>query len=123
LLKPDIVAPGYDVRSSFPDASYAYAPGTSMATPHVAGLVALLWSANSTLIGDIDATENLIRETATPKSLSYICTPEEASQEDPLGLSETGPLCACGDVTGTPNNVYGYGLINAEAAVKAALEK
>lgn len=123
LLKPDIVAPGYDVRSSFPDASYAYAPGTSMATPHVAGLVALIWSANSTLIGDIDATENLVRETATPKSLSYICTPEEASQEDPLGLSETGPLCACGDVTGTPNNVYGYGLINAEAAVKAALGK
>jgi len=123
LLKPDIVAPGYDVRSSFPDASYAYAPGTSMATPHVAGLVALLWSANPALIGDIDATEDLIRETATPKSLSYVCTAEEASQEDPLGLSETGPLCACGAVTGTPNNVYGYGLINAEAAVKAALGK
>jgi len=123
LLKPDIVAPGYDVRSSFPDASYSYAPGTSMATPHVAGLVALLWSANPALIGDIDATEDLIRETATPKSLSYVCTAEEASQEDPLGLSETGPLCACGAVTGTPNNVYGYGLINAEAAVKAALGK
>ncbi len=121
LLKPDIVAPGYNVRSSVPGDTYATAPGTSMATPHVAGLVALLWSANPALIGDIDVTEALIRQTATPKPLSTVCTPEQATQTDPLGLSENTPICGCGNVTGTPNNVYGYGLINAEAAVKAAL--
>jgi len=121
LLKPDIVAPGYEVRSSIPGDGYGTASGTSMATPHVAGLVALLWSADPALIGDIDATEALIRQTATPKPLNTICTSEQATQTDPLGLSENTPICGCGDVTGTPNNVYGYGLINAEAAVKAAL--
>lgn len=121
LLKPDIVAPGYDVRSSFPGEIYTYAPGTSMAAPHVAGLVALLWAANPALIGDIDATETLIRQTATPKSVSQVCTVEQASQSDPLGLSATGVICVCGDASGAPNNVYGYGLINAEAAVRAAL--
>jgi hypothetical protein len=92
LLKPDIVAPGYDVRSSFPmraTPSARHLDGDAAC----AGLVALLWSANSTLIGDIDATENLIRETATPKSLSYICTPEEASQEDRWGFRKP-ELCA-----------------------------
>jgi hypothetical protein len=32
-------------------------------------------------------------------------------------------VCACGDVSGVPNNVYGCGFIDAEAAVRAALEQ
>jgi subtilisin family serine protease len=37
-----------------------------MATPHVAGVVALLWSANPALVGNIAATADLLRGTATP---------------------------------------------------------
>jgi hypothetical protein len=31
------------------------------------------------------------------------------------------PICACGGVTGVPNNVYGCGFIDAGAAVETAL--
>jgi subtilisin family serine protease len=47
--KVDVAAPGVNVYSSFPDDGYAFLDGTSMASPHVAGLAALIRSRNRTL--------------------------------------------------------------------------
>ncbi|MBN1811426.1 MAG: S8 family serine peptidase [Anaerolineae bacterium] len=121
LTKPDVSAPGDYVRSSVPGGGYGYAGGTSMAGPHVAGVVALLWSADPTLIGDIDATERLICETAAPKPVKEVCTAEEP--EGQFSSLFSNPVCACGGVSGVPNNVYGCGFIDAGAAVEAALER
>lgn len=98
--KPDLVAPGDAILSAAPGGSYARASGTSMAGPHVAGVVALIWSANPALIGDIDATEQILIDTASPYT------------------GEGGLGCA-GD--GAASNVYGHGLVDAYAAVQAAL--
>lgn len=98
-IKPDITAPGQEILSSVPGGGYASLEGTSMAGPHVAGLVALMWSADPSLIGDIDATEAIIYETA-----HYTAAPD-----------------LCGADTGEQNNVYGYGSIDAFAAVERVL--
>ena len=94
--KPDISAPGVSVRSSAPGNSYSFKSGTSMAGPHVAGAVALLWSARPLLRNQIDFTEDLLRQTATPITVT-----------------------ACSS-SGVPNNVYGAGWLNVAAAVSAA---
>ncbi|MEU8299346.1 S8 family serine peptidase [Micromonospora sp. NPDC048909] len=99
--KPDVLAPGVGVRSAMPGGGYATLDGTSMATPQVAGVVALMWSANPALIGDLPRTRELLRETATPAEPTY---------------RSRNPADACGG----PANITGAGLVDAYAAVRAA---
>lgn len=95
-LKPDIVAPGVDIHSSIPDNKYAFLSGTSMAAPHVAGLMALLISADPTLAGRVNTLEDLVTQSARPLTANQ-------------GCGNDGP-------TSVPNNVYGWGRIDALAA-------
>jgi subtilisin family serine protease len=88
------------ILSSTPENTYAEFSGTSMAGPHLVGVVALIWSAQPALIGDIDATEKLIRDTA---------------QQYQGAIPE---LCAGG---GNSSNIYGYGVVDVYEAVKQAL--
>ncbi len=57
-----VTAPGVDVYSTVPGNNYAYYNGTSMATPHVSGVVALMLSANPDL--SHEQVRQIITETA-----------------------------------------------------------
>ncbi|MFB4273903.1 S8 family serine peptidase [Nonomuraea sp. MTCD27] len=95
-IKPNIAAPGVNVRSSTPGDDYDVYTGTSMASPHVAATVALIWSAAPGLAGDVAATRPLLDTTATD-------------------VSDT----ACGG-TAADNNIWGEGRLDTYAAVRAA---
>ncbi len=101
-MKPDIAAPGVDIYSSLPGGAYGEYSGTSMAGPHMVGAVTLLWSAEPSLIGDIDRTEQIFIETAQPYT------------------GDTSIGCFEGE---HPSSAYGYGILDVYAAVKAALDK
>ncbi len=60
--KPDIAAPGVNVRSSLPGGGYGQLSGTSMASPHINGVVALMRQANPNI--SVDDIKQVIYETA-----------------------------------------------------------
>jgi subtilisin family serine protease len=91
--KPDISAPGHLVRSSFLEHTYLSIMGTSMASPHVAGAVALLWSARPELKNQVAATEAVLNSSAAPIH-SNDC-----------------------DSDRWPNNTFGCGRLDVKAAV------
>ncbi len=99
-MKPDISAPGVATRSTGVNGGInTLLSGTSMASPHVAGAAALLWSAVPTLVGNIDMTEQVLIKSATPVPFNQ---------------------CGEGAVPVAPNNTYGYGRLDILAAVQLA---
>ncbi len=101
-IKPNVTAPGGRVLSST-KGGYAKLSGTSMAGPHVAGLVALLISAAPELRGQVDEIEDLIESTAVMKSEQDTCMHENQRNS-------------------FPNSLHGFGRIDALAAVERAIE-
>ncbi|KIL35108.1 serine protease [Cohnella kolymensis] len=92
-MKPEVSAPGVNVRSSVPGGYEGGWNGTSMAGPHTTATAALLLQANHSLT--VDQLEQIITTTATPRT--------------------------DGQFPEAPNNGYGYGLVNAFNAVGSVI--
>ncbi len=97
-LKPNITAPGVATRSSVPGGGYGNLSGTSMAGPHVAGLVALVMSAEPRLKGRVDDVRKLV-ELSAVQTITTVQT------------------CGGTPVSMVPNNTSGWGRIDALNAV------
>ena len=101
----DIVAPGVSIYSSLPNNNYDWWTGTSMSTPHVSGVIALMLEANSGLT--TDNVKTALYETANPVNSNSVC----------YGVTGTrGRTIQIGIVECTPDN-YGAGIVNAFGAV------
>ena len=88
-IKPDIAAPGVNTNSAYPGGSYTSLSGTSMASPHVNGVVAIMRQANPNL--PVNQIKQIIYDTA-------------------YDLGSAGK-----------DNDYGYGMIDAYAALEVVL--
>src|SRR6185312_8317256 len=100
-IKPDIAAPGTSTRSAYntSDTAYTSLSGTSMATPHVVGGVALLLSAFPSLAGNVNAIESRLTSSAHPITLA---------------------TATCSSAAGAvPNNVFGFGRLDVGCGVPA----
>lgn len=89
-IKPEVSAPGQEIYSALPNGGYGLASGTSMATPHVAGAIALLLESDPDL--------------SIPDITEYLTT--TARSEESMGE--------------LPNEHYGHGIVNIYDAVTEA---
>ncbi len=99
-IKPNVSAPGQNVRSVIRNGEFRNFSGTSMAGPHVAGAVALLISAVPELAGEVELIESILEQSALPLITEQVC-------DDLSSLN-------------IPNNTYGYGRIDVLKAVELA---
>ncbi|WP_121641429.1 S8 family peptidase [Virgibacillus sp. Bac330] len=91
-IKPEITAPGVNIRSSVPGSGYEGGwNGTSMASPALSGVLALMKQADGSLT--VNEMEEIVMSTANPLTDS--------------------------DYPESPNNGYGHGLVNAYDAVSS----
>jgi serine protease AprX len=97
-IAPTIAAPGSSVRSCIPGNGYASFSGTSMASPHVGGFVNLIAAVCPDFAYNVNAIERLLQTTARRLYTTQGCG---------------------GDSSNTsPNNVFGYGMLDVLAAAR-----
>jgi hypothetical protein len=108
-VDPHLNAPSFGRTAGNSPGQYWNLSGTSGASPHTAGCVALVWATNPALIGDIDTTFTLLEQSA-----------DRTSTQPWAGGGCGKPTCA--GTSTYPNYEYGWGYLDCYAAVHEALD-
>jgi subtilisin family serine protease len=104
----DIVAPGYRINSTKPNNAFGFMSGTSMAAPHVSGVIALMLEANPIL--SLLEIREVLNQTSDSVNKCYECTWDSNGNCNVYGEE----ISCTGDVTGS-------GVVNAFNAVNSVL--
>jgi len=113
-LSVDLAAPGVSIASTWPGGGYSWSSGTSMATPHVSGAAALLWSAapdalpndiSSALIAGVDVRPAFTGRTVSGGRLNVMRSLRQVAD---VGVGTPAPVPAPEDDSGsTPSGTPG----------------
>ncbi len=111
----DVGAPGVNIYSTSPDTGYGYMHGTSVATPHVTGLAALIWGYNSSLthmeikdiiLNGVDIKPTLNGKTVTGGRINAFNAFAGSRPQEPNGLAattESGSRISLSWIDNSPN--------------------
>ncbi len=103
----DLAAPGVSIASTWPGGGYSWSSGTSMATPHVSGAAALLWSASpsslpldisTALIAGVDVRPAFIGRTASGGRLNVLRSLRQVAD---VGVGTPAPAPSPDDDSGS----------------------
>ncbi|SUN45771.1 C5a peptidase precursor ScpZ [Streptococcus dysgalactiae] len=84
MIKPDIAAPGFNILSATEGKQYGYESGTSMATPHVSGILSLLQKAYKDRFPELtDNQRSQLIRTVVMSSATALYSPEEQAYFSP----------------------------------------
>jgi subtilisin family serine protease len=103
----DVLAIGANIKSTWPGGLFNYKSGTSMAAPHITGIIALMLEKNSSL--SYQDVLNIFNQTSDPPTACYSCDWASVNCLDPYHWHDTPVPC--------DRSVTGAGIVNASRAV------
>ena len=122
--KPNLSAPGSGVISTIPTNTWGSSSGTSMAAPHVAGAVALLWACSADLRAQVDSTFQVLHNNAATPAAGTCGAPPNGQGNYTFGYGYLDVLdsafgrCRVGTLSGTVSNQQtGLGIPGARVTV------